>query len=166
MLTAGLGYFIFQNQKLLKNFSSSPTPQLTTSSPTATPNPASPSPSPLLDLDSVKENIEAAINSQNTAALETYMNSPVEVILQATECCGSKTPQEAVSQLSYIKGGIPFDFNQQNPTIKNLKPKNPELSSAFIGISEKTEHLIAFDFATNNKISSVRMSVSWKLFNN
>lgn len=93
------------------------------------------------------------------------MTDPVNLILQATECCGPRTPDEAVNQMSYINEGIPFDFNQESETTKSLKAKNPELAEKYIGISTGTEHLIAFGINNQNKISDIRISVSWKLFN-
>lgn len=93
------------------------------------------------------------------------MADPLQVILQATECCGPKTPQEAVDQMTYIDEGVPFNFDQNNETIKNLKAKNQELEGRFIGISQAKEHLVAFGLDNENKIADIRLSVSWKLFN-
>lgn len=165
ILLAILGYFIFQNQQLIKQLStSSPSPQISSPLPSPSPAPSSPSPSPTPSSEVLRENIEAAINSKNTAALVTFMTNTVQVILQATECCGPMTPTEAESQLSYISEGTPFNFNQTDPTIVNLKNKNPELAGQFIGISKNQEHLIALNINSQNKIDSIRMSVSWKLF--
>ena len=167
ILIATVVYFALQNQELLKRLpSASPSPlatQLTT--PTSSPPTASPIPTTTLTLGELQENITDAINSQNTAALATYMTNPIQVILQATECCGPQTPTEAASQLAYIKEGLPFDFNQDSEIIKNLKTKNPELAGQFIGLSKSKEHLIAFSINAQTKIDSIRMSVSWKLFN-
>lgn len=168
ILAASLGYFIFQNQRLVKKISSqSPSPIMSIQQSPDTDqivSSPSPSPSPILTLQHVKENIEAGVNSKNFAPLTTYMTDPLFMILQATECCGPQTPTEAESQMSYITDGIPFDFNQDNATIKNLKAKNPELAGKFIGISQAKEHLIAFSINSDNKIEGIRMSVSWNLF--
>ena len=96
--------------------------------------------------------------------MASYMTNPVHVILQATECCGEQTPDEAIAQASYVEPGVPFNFDQGNETIKNLKAKNPELAGTFIGISQNMEHLIAFTTNSQNKITQIRFSVSWKLF--
>src|SRR3990167_9463229 len=117
-----------------------------------------------MSLFELQENIKASVNSSNTQAMATYMTNPVQVILQATECCGEQTPDEAVTQASYVEPGVPFNFDQQNETIKNLKTKNPELANTFVGISQNLEHLIAFTTNNQNKISQIRFSVSWKLF--
>ena len=165
ILTAATGYLIFQNQKLINKLSqASPSPssqesvQKPQESPQTTPSPQT------ITLSVLRENIEASVNSKNTQAMASYMTNPVHVILQATECCGEQTPDEAVTQASYVEPGIPFNFDQQNETIKNLKAKNPELANTFVGISENMEHLIAFTINGQNKITQIRFSVSWKLF--
>lgn len=166
VLLLGLGYFIFQNQKLIKQLTvtqSSPTLTISASPPTSSPSQL-PSPSPTLTLIQLQENIADGVNSRNFAALATFMTNPVLVILQATECCGPQTPDEAVSQFSYINDGIPFDFNQNQETIKNLKSKNTELANKYVGISKNAEHLVAFGITGSNRIGDVRFSVSWKLF--
>lgn len=169
LILTGAGYLIFQNQKLIKQFAAqSPTPT-PLSSPQVTPESSvspslSPSPSSKHTLLEVQENIEAAINTGNTQAIGTFATDPVSVILQATECCGPKTPDEAVSQLSYVADGVPFNFNQNSDLVKNLKSKNPELSGKFIGLSQNKEHLVAFGLNAQNRITDIRMSVSWKLF--
>ena len=73
-------------------------------------------------------------------------------------------PVEAVDQMSYIKNGIPMDFDQTNPIIVSLKSKNPQLAETFIGLSKNDEHLAAFTLDTQNKISAIQLSVSWKLY--
>ena len=164
LLLVGLGYFAYQNQKLVAEFAkqTEPTPTLTPSpSPQIAP---SPTPSPKLSLSALQENIKDGINSGNTQALASFMTDPVNVILQATECCGPKSPAEAVSQLAYIKEGTPFDFSENSATVIALKNKNPELSDKFIGISKSGEHLVAFGINPDNRITDIRMAVSWKLF--
>ena len=69
LLVAGLGYFIFQNQILVKKLAGSPTPTPTpTSSAIATPQ-ISPKPSPTskLTIKELQDNIEASVNSGNFA---------------------------------------------------------------------------------------------------
>jgi len=166
VLLAGAGYLIFQNQQLIGKL----TKQTTTPSPTATEPPTPPqlsptqSPSPAFSLALTQNAIKTNINAKNYQGLTAYMTNPVNVILQASECCGPKTPAEAIDQMSYINTGVPFDFDQQLSTIKNLKAKNPQLSDKFIGISMGSEYLVSFGINSENKISDILMSVSWKLF--
>lgn len=164
VLIAGLGYFIFQNQKLTGQLQQPQVSPSTTSTPASSPTPKS-SPSPTTTIQALEENIKDAINSQNFAALEGYMSMPtVNFIIMSSECCEPQTPQEAIAGLAYIKGGVPMDFNQQNETIKNLKTKNSRLASAYIGISTSTEHLVAFTIDPQNKISGIEVAITWKLY--
>lgn len=165
LLSAGL--LFYQNRKLVKN---TPSPQPTTVTQTiadskevSQPSPSS-SPSPKLTLKLLQENISAGLNSQNYQALSTYMTNPVNLSLMSTECCQPQTPDEAAKQLEYVKDAEPFDFNQQNPIIKNLKSKNSQLAQAFIGLSTGGEKLAAFTIDTNNKISAIQLSISYKLY--
>ncbi len=48
----------------------------------------------------VIENIQLSITSGNTAALEGYMASSVNVILAASEAYGAQTPTQAISDIS------------------------------------------------------------------
>lgn len=50
-------------------------------------------------------NILAAIETGNTAAIESYLSNPVNFIIAASECCGPVTPVEAIANLDYAEGG-------------------------------------------------------------
>lgn len=165
ILIAGLGYFIFQNQKLLKQLA--PSPQNTPYTQNAPKQAQNPSPEPVkkLTLKDIEAQIEASLNSKNYQALTSYMVKPkINFTLMSTECCQPMTSDEAASQMSYVSGGEPFTFNQQNPSILNLKAKNPQLSAAFIGLSENGEQLAAFTIDADNKISAIQLSVSYMLY--
>ena len=177
ILIAAAGYLILQNQKILNKSqlqTGSPSPQ-TESSPSQsaqfeTQSPLqTPSPSPAqfeLTAALTQNAIKTNVNSKNYQGLIPYITTPnVFVVLQATECCGTQTPQEAATQMSYIDSGIPFDFNQESETVKNLKSKNPPLSESYIGISTSNEQLIAFKLDNQNHIANIEMSASWKLYN-
>jgi len=118
------------------------------------------------DLNYVKENIKAAINTGNFQPFEGYMADKVNVILEASECCGLLTKNEASSQLNYLKDAVgPWNFDQSNETIKKLKELEPSKygpESAFIGIAAN-EYTVSFKFNADNKISGVTMAVTYKL---
>lgn len=166
ILIGGVGYYIFQNQKLINKLSQQPQTSQTSPSPQAlkstSPNTAtSPSPSPI----NLKENIEAAVNSKNFAAIATYVTTPkVNFSLMSSGCCEPKTPEEAAAQMDYIKDGVPMDFNQQNPKIVHIKEKKPEFASAFIGVSKSNEQVAIFVIDSNNKISAIQLSLSYKFY--
>ena len=164
ILIAGLGYFIFQNQKLIHKLQQPQVSPSTISTPASSPTPKF-SPSPTTTKQELQENIKDTINSQNFAALEGYMSMPtINFIIMSSECCGPLTSQEAIDQLAYIKDGVPMDFNQQNETIKNLKAKNSRLAASYGGISTTTEHLVALSIDPQNKISGIEVAVTWKLY--
>lgn len=166
-----VAYSVFQNQKLIKTLTnSSATPKTSYSSPSAeSQSSASPSPkttpTPTMTIAGLQENIEAAVNSKNYAAIASYVTKPkVNFSLMSSECCQPQTPDEAASQMNYITEGVPMDFNQESVVVKNLKAKNPQLANTFIGISKAQEHSAAFTIDSNNKISAIQLSVSWKLY--
>ena len=171
LLIASVGYFIYQNQKILKDLSgqkqSQQTPQATTqvsSKPAPSPTPL---PSPSFTLLGTQSAIKSHLNSKDYKGLIPYMTSPaVDFSLMSTECCPEQSQQEAATQMSYIENGLPLDFDQNNPQIKTLKDKNAQLKNTFIGISTAGEHLAAFTINSENKISKIQLSVSWKLYNN
>ena len=170
LILAGAGYLIFQNQKLIKQFAGQNASLSPVSSPQVSPESSispspSPSPSPKHSVLEVQENIEAAINSQNTQALVGYMQKPkVNFIIMSSSCCEPMTPDDAVFQLDYAKEGVPFDFNQNTTLVKNLKSKNERLANAYIGISKSKEYLVAFTLNSDNQITQVEVSVSYKLY--
>ena len=160
-------YFIFQNQRLTDKLTKQATSPLPSASLESSPSQLlspTPTPSPVLTLALTQNAIKTNVNAKNYQGLTTYMTNSVNVTLQASECCGPKTPAETTNQMSYITSGVPFDFDQESATIKNLKDKNPQLSDKFIGISKASEYLVAFVVNNENKISEILMSVSWKLF--
>lgn len=169
ILLAGGGYLIFQNQKLAKQIAKQgPSPSVFSSPATSTTSPITPSPqpSPKNTLKDIQENIEAAINSKNYQALIGYMKKPkVNFIIMSSSCCEPITPDGAVTQLDYVKDGVPFDFNQNIALVNSLKAKNERLKDAYIGLSQTNEQLVAFTLDSNNQITQIEVSVSYKLYN-
>jgi hypothetical protein len=103
--------------------SASPSPTATaTETPVATPD-ATPEPEPEPEPEpglsaADRENVEDAISSGNTAAIEGYLSDPVRVILMATECCWDISRADAVAQLSYVTGAPgPWNFDLPAATV-------------------------------------------------
>ena len=68
-----------------------------------------PTPSPVPTVSaSLAENIVAAIDTMNTAALEGYMATSVNVVYAATEFGGPRTPAQAVGDLDYLSSADPY----------------------------------------------------------
>ncbi|MBI2327991.1 hypothetical protein HYU92_06765 [Candidatus Curtissbacteria bacterium] len=175
ILLSIVGYLVYQNQKLINRFAKpSPSPSTLASAspessvnqePSESPNRLAVS-SPDLTVSLTQNAIKTNVNAKNFSGLIPYMTTPkVFVVLEATECCGDKTPQEATEQMNYIEAGIPFDFDQGSETVVNLKIKNPNLEKSYIGISTVNEQLIAFNIDNESHITNIEMSASWKLYN-
>ena len=96
-------------------------------SPTPSPTPTeSESPEPDPDESGLsasdRENLIAAVETGNTAAIEGYLSSPVNYILAASECCGLISPADAVANLSYLSGATPpWDFNLPAATVDSWR---------------------------------------------
>lgn len=118
------------------------------------------------DLNYVKENLKAAIEVGNHQPIESYMADKVNVILEASECCGEKSGPDAALELKYLYDAVgPWNFDQSNETIKKLKEMEPEKygpESAYIGISSN-EYTVSFKFNSDNKVNGITMAATYKL---
>ncbi len=118
------------------------------------------------DLNYVKENLKAAIEVGNYQPIESYMADKVNVILEASECCGEKNGPDAALELKYLYDAVgPWNFDQSNETIKKLKEIEPTKygpESAFIGIASN-EYTVSFKFDADNKINGITMAATYKL---
>lgn len=107
--------------------SSSPTPtELATITPTVTPTPtgvpappddeSGPSPEQQLHFKEVLE-------SGDTAVLDQDLADPVELILAASECCGSISRAEAITELGYVGpgSGATWNFSPDDATLASLR---------------------------------------------
>lgn len=65
-----------------------------------------------------KDNIKAALDTENTAAFATYTTDPVKYVLAASEFGGNRTPDQAAGDLEYTHSATgPWDFNLPPATI-------------------------------------------------
>lgn len=111
-------------------------------------------------------NIEASITSGNTAALEGYMTSSVNVIIAASEGLGAKTPAQAVDAVTTFitSDNTSWDYNFPLPATTlstygkgfygQYFPNN-----AIVGKASNSK-VISFSFDCNAKISTVFMAAS------
>lgn len=68
--------------------------------------------------DSMKANIKAALDTENTAVFSTYTTNPVKYVLAASEYGGDISAAEAATALQYTHGATgPWDFNLPAATI-------------------------------------------------
>lgn len=109
------------------------------------------------------ENIKDSIKSKNTAALEGYMASSVNVILAATEAYGPQTPVEAIKDLDYLGSATaPWDFGLPAVTLSKYQSgdyKQYFPSNALVGRSANN-YVVSFQFDSNSKINGIFMTIS------
>ena len=165
LLLAAGGYYGWQawprSQQQEESSSQTPTPVPTdTSSAEETAEPATTpaSSTPVTISAALRENIEAAINTMNTAALEGYMTDPITVVLAASEKGQPVTPTQAVIDLDYLSGATaPWDWDLSEATLTSYKngfygqyfPDN-----SVVGKSAN-DYVVSFTVNSSNKISTV-----------
>ena len=128
-----------------------------TSAPTSEPQKAS-------GKSTVIENIQAAVQSKNYAALEGYMADNVNVLLYATECCGIVSKKKAIEQLSYLNGGTPpWDFSSNSQIAQKLINADPaNFTNRIIGIASNGM-VVSFSLNSESKIDKIFISADYKL---
>ena len=112
---------------------------------------------------SLKDNIAAAVSSKNTAALESYMASSVNVAVAASGKTGAETPAQAVTDLDYLSSGTaPWNFNLPAATLSSFKAgayKKYFEGTVYVGESAN-KYVVSFGFDTCGKINQVFMAVN------
>jgi hypothetical protein len=110
---------------------------------------------------SAVENIKASITSGNTAALEGYMASSVNVIFAASDGVGARTPTQAVSDVTgFIASSGTWNFNISASVLSSYGKGDYAQyfpATAVVGKSSANK-VISFNFDCNGKISTVFMS--------
>lgn len=114
----------------------------------------------------VISNIEASITSGNTAALEGYMASSVNVIFAASDGLSARTPAQAVSDVTgFISSNASswdYDFSQPASILSSYGKGSYGKyfpGSAVVG-KATNKQVISFSFDCNAKISTVFMASS------
>lgn len=115
---------------------------------------------------SLKENIEAAITSKNTAALQGYMASSVTVVIAASEKGGSESAAAATKDVEYTYNGTaPWNFSLSTATINTYKAgfyKQYFPDNAYVG-KAANDHVVSFGFDCNGKINLIFMAADESL---
>lgn len=110
-----------------------------------------------------KANIQDAIKSGNTAALEGYMANPVRVVIAASGGEGDKSPADAVASLTYLDPGTdPWNFAVPAATLAQWRAGSYASYfpvSAVVGRSANN-YVVAFGFNSAGKINTVFMAVN------
>lgn len=115
---------------------------------------------------SLIENIAASINTMNTAALEGYMASEVNVVFAATEKGGPVSPTTAISDLNYISSATPpWNFSLSSSVLDSYK--NGYYGQYFgdltvVGLSSDN-YVVSFGINGEAKIDSIFIAANANL---
>jgi len=115
-------------------------------------------------LAALKENITAALNSKNTAALQGYMASSVTFVLAATEYGPTETAAKAVTDLTSHTSSAttPWNFDLPAVTLSSYAAGDYHQyfgSGAIVGKSANN-YVVSFTLNSSGKISTVFVSAS------
>jgi galactitol-specific phosphotransferase system IIB component len=115
---------------------------------------------------SLKDNIEAAITSKNTAALQGYMASSVNVVIAASEKGGSESATAATKDVEYTYSGTaPWDFTLTAVTLNAYRAgfyKQYFPENAYVGRAANNQ-VVSFGFDCNGKINMIFMAADESL---
>ena len=123
--------------------------------------PTEPVCTPIQPNSDVIDNIKASITSGDTAALEGYMASSVNVILAASEAYGVQTPTQAIADISsFISEDLnswDYDFSLSTTTVNSYSLGDYGqyfLATSLVG-KASNDQVISFSFDCDGNISTV-----------
>jgi hypothetical protein len=106
----------------------------------------------------LKDNIKAALDTENTAVFETYVTDPVRYVLAASEYGGNVSPTEAATSLEYTHEATgPWDFNLPAATVAAWDAGfyiDHFDSNTYVGRAA-SGMVVAFDFDCDGKIKQI-----------
>lgn len=113
--------------------------------------------------EALKENTAAAIESQNTAALEGYMAESVNVVFAASEKGGPVTPTQAIADLAYLQAATsPWNFSLPAATLDSYKAgfyKDYFGTNTIVGKSAN-DYVVSFGVNNAGKIDAIFVAAS------
>ncbi len=107
------------------------------------------------------DNIEAAISSGNTAALEGYLANPNTFIIAASECCGPQTPIETIAGLDYLLSATGPWARATDSLIADYRTgfyADYFPDGAFVLLSSDTDPFVVSVQTTDDKITGIFIS--------
>jgi hypothetical protein len=111
----------------------------------------------------LKDNLAAAVSSQNYAALNGYMASSVNVVIAASEHGGQETPQQAVADMQYLNSATgPWDFNLSGSTLSSWQAHfyKQYFTDPFYAGKAASDQVMSYQFDCNGKVNGVFMAAS------
>lgn len=105
----------------------------------------------------IQSEIMQAVSQGNYQDLGNMMDNNVEVILYASECCGSIPKADAVKQLEYLNSAQkPWYFGSDNSDITQIATKDPEKYGPpnIIGVS-KDKMVVSFKLTSDGLVKRI-----------
>jgi hypothetical protein len=112
----------------------------------------------------LKDNLAAAIESKNTAALKGYMASQVNVVFAASEKAGKETLDQAIADLDYLNSNAtaPWGFNLSAAMLSSFKAGF--YKSYFDGViyagESSNKYVIVYHFDLCGRIDQIFVAAS------
>lgn len=110
----------------------------------------------------VQAQFEQAINAKEYDSTEELFTDPVEVIIEATECCGPVSPAEAAQHMDYMEQAGEFNFDQDQQIVRKMKVNLADyFANDIIGVSPAPENaILSYRVNAQDKIERVYMAVT------
>lgn len=111
----------------------------------------------------LKQNVIAAVESGNYAALDGYMATKVSYAIAASSAQGSLTKEQAIKQLEYLNSGTtPWNFSIATATITKYKAGaySTYLNDDVIFGVAGNKYFVSFRLDSNNKIDQIFLASS------
>lgn len=110
----------------------------------------------------IASDFENAVMEQDSATIKSLLAAQVNLIEEATECCGDVTAQEAVQSMGYLKDTKTLDFLQTSALVKKIKAQNPKLQDYTLGVDDSKE-VFGYHLNSQNRVDKIYMSVSYEI---
>lgn len=115
----------------------------------------------------LKENIKAALDTQNTAVFSTYTTNPVAFAIAASGKTGNETPDQAATDMDYTHSATgPWNFGLSAATIASYKAGfyGPTYFPASAYVGKAASGMVAsFDFDCSGKIKQIFLAADASL---
>lgn len=115
----------------------------------------------------LQQNVVAAVESGNYAAIEGYLADKISYAIAASSGQGTLTKTQAMKQLEYLNSGTkPWNFNIESATLTKYKAGaySTYLNDDVIFGVSGNKYFVSFHLDTNNKIDQFFISSSTDIF--
>lgn len=104
-----------------------------------------------------------SVPAKKYSDLSAYMTSQVNLVLEASECCGDVPKADVIKQMSYLNSGTaPWNFADDNPIAAQIVKAVPQFKDYIIGTSAN-RYAVGFHLNDKYLVDKVYMVVDYKL---